>query len=118
MSTKKKTGSETAQTWKSTSENGEFRSCPPSEAGATSRGGTLPLPEKYVTIIVLLKFEDVPPLPLTGFIAETSDTHEPYFHAYAGRGYDVSLIAKWDYLAEVLPGYCLASGHRKGELHD
>lgn len=66
------------------------------------------LPEKFVTIIALLVFEDVPPLPLTGFIAETSDTHEPYFHAFDNQhGYDVSLIKKWDYLADVLPGYCL-----------
>ena len=76
------------------------------------------LPEKYVTIIALLTFGEVPPVPLTGFIAETTDTHEPYFHAFNKRGYDVSLIAKWDYLAEVLPGYCLASGHRKGDRHD
>lgn len=65
------------------------------------------LPEKYVTIIALLVFEDVPPLPLTGFIAETIDTHEPYFQSYNKYGYDVSLIKKWDYLDEVLPGYCL-----------
>ena len=76
------------------------------------------LPEKYVSIIALLKFDDVPTVPLTGFIAETADSHEPYFHAYAGRGYDVSLIAKWDYLAEVLPGYCIDSGHQKGDRYD
>lgn len=76
------------------------------------------LPAMYVTVIALLKFPDVPPVPLTGFIAETVDTKQAYFHAFAGRGYDVSLIAKWDYLAEVLPGYCLASGHRKGDRHD
>ena len=68
------------------------------------------LPEKYRTIIALLKFEDVPPVPLTGFIAETKDTHEPYFHAFNRRGYDVSLIARWDYLDEVLPGYAIGLG--------
>ena len=74
------------------------------------------LPEKYVTVIALLAFPDVPPVPLTGFVAETTDTHDPYFHAFCGRGFDVSLIAKWDYLADVLPGYCLPSGHeKKGE---
>ena len=73
------------------------------------------LPEKYRTIIALLKFEDVPPVPLTGFIAETSDTHEPYFHAFNRRGYDVSLIKKWDYLHEVLPGYCLLTNHHKNK---
>ena len=75
------------------------------------------LPEKYVTIIALLTFGDVPPVPMTGFIAETSDTHEPYFHAFNRRGYDVSLIAKWDYLGDVLPGYCIATHHKnKGVL--
>lgn len=68
------------------------------------------LPEKYRTIIALLKFEGVPPVPLTGFIAETTDTHEPYFHAFNRRGYSVKLIAKWDYLDEVLPGYAVGSG--------
>ena len=76
---------------------------------------TKELPEKYVTIIALLVFEDVPPLPMTGFIAETSDTHEPYFHAFNRRGYDVSLIKKWDYLHEVLPGYCLPTNHHKNK---
>ena len=65
------------------------------------------LPEKYVTIIALLKFDDMPPMALTGFIAETIDTHEAYFHAYNKHGYDLSLIVKWDYLAEVLPEYSL-----------
>lgn len=72
------------------------------------------LPEKYCTVIVLLKFEDVPPIPAIGFIAETTDTKTPYFHCplFRGRGYDVSLIAKWDYLDEVCPGYCLPT-HQK-----
>ena len=65
------------------------------------------LPEKYRTIIALLKFEDVPPIPLTGFIADTVDTHEPYFHAFNKRGYSVELIAKWNYLDEIAPGYAL-----------
>ncbi len=73
------------------------------------------LPEKYVTIIALLVFEDVPPVPMTGFIAETSDTHEAYFHAFNRSGYDVSLIVKWDYLADVLPGYCLPTNHQNKE---
>ena len=71
------------------------------------------LPEPGVTVIALLVFPDVPPLPLTGFIAETIDTHEPYFHAFNKRGYSISLIRKWDYLAEVLPGYALPTDHHK-----
>lgn len=63
------------------------------------------LPEKEILVLALLKFEDVPPLPLTGFIAETVDTHEPYFHAFNKRGYSVDLIVKWDYLDEIAPGY-------------
>ena len=46
-------------------------------------------------------------------IAETTDTHEPYFHAFNKIGYDISLIRKWDYLAEVLPGYAISTGHHK-----
>ena len=37
------------------------------------------LPEMHRTILALLVFEDVPPLPLTGFLAETIDTHENTF---------------------------------------
>ena len=73
------------------------------------------LPEKFVTVIALLVFPDVPPVPLTGFIAETTDTHEPYFHAFNKLGYDVSLIKKWDYLHEVLPGYSLPTDHHKNK---
>ena len=71
------------------------------------------LPEKDRTIIALLKFEDVPPVPMTGFIADTIDTHEPYFHAFNRRGYSVELIAKWDYLDEVLPEYALGGKRNK-----
>lgn len=92
-------------------------SCDQNTSGPKGTRGSLPeksdLPEKYVTIIALLAFPDVPPVPLTGFIAETSDTHEPYFHAFGRCGYDVSLIAKWDYLADVLPGYSLPTNHHK-----
>lgn len=66
------------------------------------------LPEKYITVIVLLKWEDIPPIPAIGFIAETIDTMTPYFHCpVSRRGYDISLILKWDYLSEVCPGYAL-----------
>ena len=75
------------------------------------------LPDKFVTIIALLVFPDMPPMPMTGFIAETTDTHEPYFHAFNERGYDVSLIAKWDYLGDVLPGYCITTHQKKGDLN-
>ena len=65
------------------------------------------IPEKYRTIIALLKFSDVPPIAAVGFVAETTDTKEPYFHIPLDRaGYDISLIVKWDYLDEVAPEYC------------
>ena len=73
------------------------------------------LPEMYVTVIALLVFPDAPPVPLTGFIAYTVDTRAPYFHAFNGSGYDVSLIRKWDYLADVLPGYSLPTTHHKNK---
>ena len=65
------------------------------------------IPEKYRNIIALLKFDDVPPIAAVGFVAETTDTKEPYFHIPLDRaGYDISLIVKWDYLDEVAPEYC------------
>ena len=69
--------------------------------------GKKELPEMYRTILALLVFEDVPPLPLTGFLAETIDTHEKYFHAFNRIGYSTELIHKWDYLDEIAPGYCI-----------
>lgn len=67
------------------------------------------LPKPYITILALLKFEDVPPISAVGFIAETTDTKIPYFHVplFGGRGYDVSLIAKWVYLDEIAPEYAI-----------
>ena len=45
--------------------------------------------------------------PESELVAETTDTKEPYFHIPLDRaGYDISLIAKWDYLDEVAPEYC------------
>ena len=69
--------------------------------------GKKDLPEMHRTILALLVFEDVPPLPLTGFFAETIDTHEKYFHAFNRIGYSTELIRKWDYLDEIAPGYCI-----------
>lgn len=37
------------------------------------------LPEMYRTVLALLVFDEIPPLPLTGFIAETIDTHKNIF---------------------------------------
>ena len=77
--------------------------------------GKKEMPEMWRVVLALLVFGDVPPLPLTGFIAETTDTHERYFHAFCKIGYSTDLIAKWDYLDEIAPGYCLK---QKGENHE
>ena len=69
--------------------------------------GKKELPEMYRTVLALLVFGKIPPLPLTGFIAETIDTHEKYFHAFNKIGYSTELIKNWDYLDEIAPGYCL-----------
>lgn len=63
------------------------------------------LPKPFITVIALIDGGEMPPMPLTGFMAETIDTHEPYFHAYNKCGYSPDLILKWDYLHEVLPEY-------------
>lgn len=68
---------------------------------------TKQLPTPYMTVIALIDGGDLPPIPLTGFMAETTDTHEPYFHAFGGRGYSPDLILKWDYLREVCTGYAV-----------
>lgn len=71
---------------------------------------TKQLPTPYVAVIALIDGGDLPPIPLTGFMAETTDTHEPYFHAYNKCGYSSDLILKWDYLHEVCPGYAADVG--------
>ena len=73
------------------------------------------LPEQYVSVIALLNFKDVGLVPVIGFIAKTVDTKKAYFHVplFGGRGYDVSLIVKWDYLDEIAPGYCIPGRVRK-----
>lgn len=74
------------------------------------------LPEQFVSVIALLNFNDMGLVPAIGFIAETIDTGKQYFHVplFGGRGYDVSLIVKWDYLDEIAPGYCIPGGHKNG----
>ena len=69
--------------------------------------GKKELPKMYRTILALLVFEDVPPLPLTGFLAETIDTHEKYFYAFNKIDYSTELIRKWDYLDEIAPEYSM-----------
>ena len=41
--------------------------------------GKKEMPEMWRVVLALLVFGDVPPLPLTGSIAETVDTHEKTF---------------------------------------
>ena len=77
--------------------------------------GKKEMPEMWRVVLALLVFGDVPPLPLTGFIAETTDTHEKYFHAFNTIGYSTDLIAKWDYLDEIAPEYCMK---QKGGNHE
>lgn len=66
----------------------------------------LPQPEKIV--LALLWFVDVPPMPVIGFMAETTDTHEPYFHCPGNRqGYHPDLVAKWKYLKDIAPDFTI-----------
>lgn len=66
------------------------------------------LPDEYIAVLALLKFEDVPPMPVVGFMAKTVDDQTPYFHVPAGRiGYDPALIIKWRYLKDIAPDFTL-----------
>ena len=66
------------------------------------------LPEPGKMVLALLKFEDVPPMPVVGFMAETTDTREPYFHVPGSkRGYRPDLVAKWKYLKDIAPDFTI-----------
>lgn len=66
------------------------------------------LPEPDKLVLALLWFVDVPPMPVVGFMAETADTHEPYFHCPGNRrGYHPDLVAKWKYLKDIAPDFTI-----------
>jgi hypothetical protein len=59
-------------------------------------------------VLALLKFEDVPPMPVVGFMTETIDTHELYFHVPGSRrGYYPDIVAKWKYLEDIAPDFTI-----------
>ena len=65
-------------------------------------------PEPYVTIIAMVKFNDVPAFPACGYLARTSDSDEPYLAVFVPRtGYAWELVAGWDYLNIVAPDYSI-----------
>jgi hypothetical protein len=71
-----------------------------------SKNNKLPEPGKIV--LALLKFEDVAPMPVIGFMAETIDTHEPYFHCPGNWcGYHPDIVVKWRYLKDVAPDFII-----------
>lgn len=66
------------------------------------------LPEPDKLVLALLKFDDVPPMPVVGFMAKTIDTHEPYFHCPGNwQGYHPDLVVKWRYLKDVTPDFTI-----------
>ena len=63
------------------------------------------LPDELRTIIALIKFDDVPPMPLTGYMAHISTNatdhfHEPALFTYLprGRAFAWEMVLKWDYI--------------------
>lgn len=64
-------------------------------------------PQLYRTIIALIKFADIPAIPAIGYAAQAKD--DPDFIYFACtiemKGYDWSLVARWDYLEDVAPNY-------------
>lgn len=72
------------------------------------------LPKQFKTIIALLQFDDMPPIPVVGFIAPTTDTNEPYLHTLpSGEGYLIDHIKTWDYLEDVAPKYAGVKNNKK-----
>ena len=63
------------------------------------------LPEEFRTIIALIKFDDMPPMPLTGYMAHISTNttdhfHEPALFTYIPKGHAFAweMVLKWDYI--------------------
>lgn len=74
---------------------------------------TKQLPAPFVTVIAMLDTE-LGLLPVTGYMAETVDTKEPYFQAYGGKAdYHPAMITKWRYLRDVAPDFMPEYGEIK-----
>ena len=61
------------------------------------------LPEEFRTIIALVKFDDVPPMPLTGYMVRISaEGHDPepalFTYMPKGHAFAWEMILKWDYI--------------------
>ena len=76
-----------------------------------------PYPQLFRTIIVLVKFADMPPIPAIGYAANAIDDPDMIYFAspLERKGWDWSLIARWDYLEDVAPRYLVPSweGNKK-----
>lgn len=72
-------------------------------------------PELFRAIIVLLKFDDVPPIPAIGYAATASDDPTLVYFAcpIEKKGYAWELVAKWDYLENVAPQYVVPAWEAK-----
>lgn len=64
-------------------------------------------PQLSRTIIALLKFDDVPPIPAIGYAANAVDDEKVIYFACTieRKGYAWELVAKWEYLEDVAPRY-------------
>jgi hypothetical protein len=65
------------------------------------------LPTEYRNILALVKYQDFPAFPAAGYMARTSDTHEPYLSVFLpkGTGYDWSLVINWVYIDDLIKGF-------------
>lgn len=72
-------------------------------------------PELFRTIIALVKFPDIPPLPAIGYAANCIDDETLIYFAcpIEKKGYAWELVAKWDYLEDVAPAYLCPSWERR-----
>ena len=63
-------------------------------------------PEPYRDIVVLVHYDDVPPVPAAGYMVTASDTDRTIFMSKLGRQWvDWDRIVAWQYLDDIWPGY-------------
>ena len=67
------------------------------------------MPPEFEDIVALIKFEDIGPVAMIGYLAK-HETHGVVFAPKCARFVCLwEQVIKWDYMKDVLPGYTLFS---------
>ena len=66
-------------------------------------------PELFRTILVLIKFKDIPAIPAVGYAANAIDDEDFIYFAdpISKSGYAWEMIVKWAYLDDVAPDFVI-----------